>query len=248
MSGILIYSRAEARRNAFSVEKYKKHLGVTLMYEETVDFDAPADFVINRTDRYGIAYEFERRGKRVFNPSRLTRLANDKQRCYEYMRENGVEIMPIDYMTTPLVMKPSFGKGGKGVRLIDSPPVPKTDGFVYQKPASDMGKDLRVWLLGGKIMGAVLRESDSDFRANFCLGGRASLYRLSSDEIHLIDKISSLIEYDYIGLDFVFDDGRAVFNEIEDAVGARMLYSLTETDIIGEYCDYIKKQLRGSHD
>ena len=245
MNGILIYSREEAARNAFSVEKYKKYLGVSLMYEEETDFSLSADFVINRTDRYEIAEGFERRGIRVFNPSSLSRLANDKQACYKYMSENGVEIMPVDYKTPPLVMKPSFGKGGRGVELIKDFPVPEKAGYVYQKPASDLGRDLRVWLLGGKIIGAVLRESDCDFRANFCLGGRASPYRLNEREIRLIDKISSLIEYDYIGLDFVFDGGRAVFNEIEDAVGARMLYSLTETDIIKDYCEYIKRQMRG---
>ena len=32
-----------------------------------------------------------------------------------------------------------------------------------------------------------------------------------------------------------------VFNELEDAVGARMLYAKTDIDIIGEYCEHIKK-------
>lgn len=37
-------------------------------------------------------------------------------------------------------------------------------------------------------------------------------------------KIASLLKFDYIGIDFVFNGGKIVFNEIEDSVGARMVY------------------------
>lgn len=243
MSGLLIYSRFEAERNAFSVAKYKEYLDISLMLEEEIDFSAPADFVINRTNNYKIAEGFEQRGIRVFNPSRLTRLANDKQKCYEFMRDNGIDILPINYKTPPLVMKPIDGKGGRDVIFIKDGTPPEKEGFVYQKPATDLGKDLRVWLIGGKIIGAVLRESKNDFRANFCLGGSATPYILSDEEIALIDKISNLLEYDYIGIDFLFNDGKIIFNEIEDSVGARMLYKLNNIDIVKMYCSYIKLTL-----
>lgn len=243
MSGLLIYSRFEAERNAFSVAEYKKHLDVSLMLEEEIDFSAPADFVINRTNNDKIAEAFEQRGIRVFNPSRLTCLANDKQKCYEFMRDHGIDILPIDYKTPPLVMKPVDGKGGKDVIFIKDGVPPEKNGYVYQKPATDLGKDLRIWLIGGKIIAAVLRESKTDFRANFCLGGSATPYTLSKEEIALIDKISGLLEYDYIGIDFLFNEGKIIFNEIEDSVGARMLYNLTNIDIIEKYCEYIKAQI-----
>ncbi|MDE7124843.1 MAG: hypothetical protein K2N83_05095, partial [Eubacterium sp.] len=117
-------------------------------------------------------------------------------------------------------------------------------GYVYQKAASDLGKDLRVWLIGGRIIASVLRESKSDFRANFCLGGNAYIYKLSEEETALVKKISSLVDYDYIGIDFVFNKGKIVFNEIEDSVGARMIYSKTNIDIIEEYCKHIKNSIQ----
>ena len=243
MSGLLIYSEFEAKRNEFSIEKYRENLDIALMLEEEIDYTFPADFVINRTNNYKIAEEFEKRGIRVFNPSRLTRLANDKQKCYEFMRDNGIEILPVNCKTPPLVMKPIDGKGGKDVTFIESGAVPEKEGYVYQKPASELGKDLRVWLIGGKIIASVLRESKTDFRANFCLGGNACIYELSEEETALVYKISDLLEYDYIGIDFLFDGGRIVFNEIEDSVGARMIYNLTHIDIIEEYCSYIKLTL-----
>lgn len=239
----MIYSRKEAERNAFSVAQFKKYLDISLVYEEDVDPDMPVGFVVNRTNHADIAESFEQRGIRVFNPASLTHLANNKQKCYEFMRENGIEIMPIDQTEPPLVEKPVNGKGGEGVRLIQSGKVEIKQGFVYQKPASDLGRDLRVWLIGSKPICAVLRKSDTDFRSNYCLGGSAEVYELSGAEKRLVCRIASLVDYDYIGIDFVFNNGKIVFNEIEDTVGARMVYAKTDIDILRLYCEYIEKEM-----
>ena len=105
------------------------------------------------------------------------------------------------------------------------------------------GKDLRVWAIGNDIITSILRESDTDFRSNFCLGGRATPYKMNEEEKSLVKRILSLVESDYIGIDFLFDGGHLIFNEIEDTVGARMVYDKTDIDIIKLYCDYIKKNI-----
>ncbi len=72
MSGVLIYSEKEAKRNTFAINKFKEELGVTLAIN---DYDGTADFIINRTNNYKIAEKFEKKGIRVFNPSSLSKLA-----------------------------------------------------------------------------------------------------------------------------------------------------------------------------
>ena len=106
-----------------------------------------------------------------------------------------------------------------------------------------MGMDLRVCLIGGKILASLLRINRNDFSSNFFTGGEAYIYNMSKDEQSLVQKIASLLKYDYIGIDFVFNNGKAVFNEIEDAVGARMVYEKTDIDILKLYCDYIKSEM-----
>lgn len=239
MSGVLIYTLQEAKRNAFSVEKYKKFLGVKLVDE---NYRGDADFVINRTNDYRIGEFFENRGIRVFNPSSLSRLANDKQFCYEFMEKNGVDIMPVNYKGAPVVKKKTDGSGGKQVYLLDKAE-PFEEGYVYQKPCDTLGKDLRVWVIGGEIITSVLRESKTDFRSNFCLGGSATPYTLSNEERKFVEKAVNLVSCDYAGFDFLFNNGGLVFNEIEDTVGARMVYSVSDIDIIKLYCDYIKNNV-----
>ena len=158
------------------------------------------------------------------------------------MYKNGIEILPINYSEIPAVKKPIDGHGGQNVTMINKKEEFEP-GFVYQKPCATLGKDLRVWAIGGKIITAILRESDTDFRSNFCLGGKATPYELNHDETALVKKVLSLIKSDYIGIDFLFDNGHLIFNEIEDTVGARMVYDKTDIDIIKLYCNYIKKEV-----
>lgn len=240
MSGVLIYSKEEAQRNAFVVEKYIEYLDVLLADEK---FKGDADFVINRTNDYKIAEYFENRGVRVFNPSSLSKLANDKQLCYEFMKKNGVPIMPVNYKGAPVVKKKTDGAGGKEVFWLNQCE-PFEEGYVYQKPCDTLGKDLRVWVIGGEIITSILRESKKDFRSNFCLGGSAIPYKFSQEEKEMVERVISLVPCDYVGIDFLFNGGKLVFNEIEDTVGARMVYTVTDIDIIKIYCDYIKERTK----
>lgn len=239
MKGILIYTQQEAERNIFSIEKFKQKLNISLVDES---YDGEADYVINRTNDYRIAERFEKRGIRVFNNSSLSRLANDKQACYDFMEKQGIPVMETRYTGIPAVKKAVGGHGGTEVFMLNKAEEHEK-GYVYQKPCDTLGKDLRVWLIGGEIISSILRESDTDFRSNFCLGGRATLYNMSEEEKALVKKISSLVGGDYIGIDFLFNNGSPVFNEIEDTVGARMVYSKTDIDIISLYCDYILKEI-----
>lgn len=239
MSGILIYTKEEAERNAFAVDKFRENLDIKLV-DET--YRGNADFAVNRTNDYKIGRYFENCGIRVFNPSALSKLANDKQTCYDFMTENGIDVLPTRYKLVPAVKKPIDGHGGTDVSIIYK----EEDfekGYVYQKPCDTPGKDLRVWVIGNEIVTSVLRESKTDFRSNFCLGGSASLYNLNKKETELVYRIISLVKSDYIGIDFIFNGNGLVFNEIEDTVGARMVYEKTDIDIIKVYCDYIKSQL-----
>ena len=98
MKPVLIYSEKEAKRNVFSVKKICSLLGAEL---KTPDYDGKALYVVNRSNDYRVAERFENRGIRVFNPSAFSRLANDKQACYDFMEQNGIEIMPTHYKTPP---------------------------------------------------------------------------------------------------------------------------------------------------
>ena len=246
MNGFIIYDNEGAKRNAWFIEhfiKTAKEFGhtLTLKLSDELGEEIP-DFAIVRAMDYRINETLEQKGAKVFNNSHLSKIANDKTLCYQFMESSGIPILPTFYevpenIEFPLVVKSSCGHGGTEVFLVNSDDelktaISKTEKPVIQKVASDLGKDLRVYVMGNEIIACMLRERNDDFRSNYCLGGKASVYTPNEKELKLINKIISLFDIGFAGIDFVFDNGEIVFNEIEDAVGSRMLYDLTDIDVI----------------
>ncbi len=124
----------------------------------------------------------------------------------------------------------------------------KEDEYILQKPCDTPGIDVRVYILGGKIRAAMKRinpqASDAQapyeerFKSNYCLGGRAEIYDIGSDEemLDYVNQIVSKLDIDFAGIDFIFHQGHPVFNELESVAGARMLYGFTDVDIVKEFC------------
>ena len=102
-----------------------------------------------------------------------------------------------------------------------------------------MGKDLRIYITGGEITAAMMRQSYNDFRSNYCLGGTASVHELTDEERQIAEKICSELHPAHIGIDLIYDGGKPVFNEIEDAVGSRMLYRYTDIDVVELYVAHV---------
>lgn len=215
-------------------------------------------FVINRTRDYLLAEAFEALGVPVYNHSFVAELGNDKAKAYRFMQKRGIPMMPTFYgLQTPnqfpVIVKTSGGHGGTEVFYIPDrykwqewkqEQYKQGQEYVVQQPASDLGRDLRVYIVGNQITAAVLRTSGSDFRSNYCLGGKEEMYELSDVQRKLVESVATPFDIGMAGIDFVFHHGHLMFNEIEDMAGARGLYELSDYDIAQDYLGYIDKELR----
>ncbi|MDF2869255.1 MAG: hypothetical protein K0R05_830 [Anaerocolumna sp.] len=115
---------------------------------------------------------------------------------------------------------------------------------VMQPFISGRHQDLRVYVIGKEIIAAILRTSNDGFRANFSLGGNVREYELSEDELITIRKIIKHFDFGMVGIDFLIGDkGELIFNEIEDVVGARMLYHCTDINLVKKYLLFIMDNL-----
>lgn len=190
-----------------------------------------------------------------FNSSIISEVANDKAKTHQYLTSIGIPMSDTVYcygqptandMEFPFIVKEIHGRGGKQVYLIidetDLVDLPEAK-WIAQKPGI-FGRDIRVFVIGNRIMAAVLRESSSDFKANYTLGGSASLYELSVDERVLVERIIEAFDFGMVGIDFIFaEDGSLLLNEIEDVVGSRTLSALSDINIVKEYLLFIKEKL-----
>lgn len=219
------------------------------------------DFAICRTINPILSWQLELLGIPVFNNSLVSSICNDKMKTYSYVSSLGIPVPDTFYnhdlsiySPYPLVIKPVNGKGGKNVFLLRSyedylsaRDQIGSSPYVVQRVVSDIGKDLRVYVIGKKIITSILRTSYSDFRSNFCLGGEATLYELKEAERTMIQRVVNGFDFGYVGIDFMFQNGQLIFNEIEDVVGARMVYEKTDINIVSLYLDHILETLRTRH-
>ncbi len=219
---------------------------------DELDLDDAPEVVVSRIRDSDILSQLEDYGSTVYNRSSVCRICNDKAFTYSFVKSLGIPILPFSFPDQrlppgpPWVIKSCIGHGGTEVFKADSEEdlgnlVSKLDGRkpIIQSFASDPGKDMRVYVLGGRIIATVLRSSETDFRANFKLGGKAELVDPPEQIIKMVKRIVPELMADFIGIDFVFGDGQVYLNEIEDVVGTRMLYSLTDLNPARMYMEYI---------
>jgi len=215
-------------------------------------------FVINRTQDHILAKHFENAGIPVFNNSEVCSIANNKMLTFELASKLGLPFMETRYHTGndadlcfPSVIKPVDGKGGKNVMLIKDgealkAALPLFEGkpFLSQKVAKTPGRDLRLYVLGGRVIASFMRlSSNDDLRSNFGIHGRAVPAVPEKPQLEAAKKIVGALKPDFVGIDFIFDGERTVFNEVEDCVGSRMVYAYTDIDVAKEYLDHILKSV-----
>lgn len=117
---------------------------------------------------------------------------------------------------------------------------------IVQEQIKSRSMDVRVYIVGNQIYHGILRKGEKDFRSNFSLGGSVTEYFFSDSEkkrIGIFLNAFSDFIFGLAGLDFIVtEDGRLVFNELEEMAGCRMLYACTKKDIVKDYVSWITEQ------
>ena len=264
MTGWLFYTPEGASRNRTFIDFWmtaaaKRGVRMELhMTGDPLSAEKP-DFAVVRAMDPAFSLRLEQMGVPVFNPASVSEVCNDKWKTYCLASSLGIPFPKTSYVPDPAVLpaapypyvlKACGGHGGTQVYLVHDEQEARSASkalkgvpCVLQEPVSDLGRDVRVYILGDRILAAMLRISDGDFRSNFCLGGKAVPYTLSGEEIEMVRAFQSALPFGLAGIDFLFHEGKAVFNEIEDVVGCRMLYTHTAIRPVELYLDWILQRL-----
>lgn len=221
-------------------------------------------FAIVRTIHPLFTEQLEKMGVMLFNTSYVSKIANDKARAHQLLAESDIPMMdtlfirPSSFQAEaipfgfPLIAKLSGGRGGQQVHLVsnskeldDALSTHPEQEWILQKVADVTGQDVRVFVVRNQIVGAVLRSSSGDFRANYSLGGEARYFELTTGQTALVHKVMQHFEIGMAGIDFLLDNrGRFIFNEIEDVVGSRTLSMTSDINIANLYMKYIADQVK----
>ncbi len=219
------------------------------------------DFVICRTILPLLSEFFEALGVPVFNSAEVSRICNDKRRTHLVFSDMGIDMADTIFFEKqtfdpsslgyPAVLKSNDGHGGKQVFWANNEKDAEMrlqnglgTAFLAQRPVMP-GKDVRVYLLDGEVIFAALRSCETDFRSNYSLGGNVACYTPSAEMLSVVSKVQNRLSPFYVGIDFTFnEEGQPLLNEIEDVVGARMIYELTDLSMHDLYLDRLSKKLK----
>lgn len=271
----LIYDEEGASRNADYIACHKEvgarqgiHFELRMAEELLLQIpEKHPGFAIVRTICPVLSKKLEAEGILIFNSAFVSEICNDKGKTIAYIKEKTeVPVIPTkrfaqNELSRKLlagfpdsVIKAVDGHGGKQVfRTSDSfEKIRKgigTSDFIIQPFISGPGKDVRVYVIGKEIACAVERTSPDGFKANYSLGGSVRSHSLSDVGKELVNRICTVFSFGLVGIDFLLDEnGNYIFNEIEDVVGARMLYACQpETRLLEQYFSFIIEKLLHYH-
>lgn len=212
--------------------------------------------VLSRQRSSLISEHFERMGVPVYNDSFVCTVCNDKRITYQFLQglpmPRTVFLLPGQKHPPqgtryPVILKPACSHGGDRVLLVENEqqwheaaarilPEPA----LQQQVVSDAGKDLRVYVLNGQILAGVMRTAKSGIVSNFKQGGAVALHNPTDEERQLVQSVIDRFEQAgsrlyMAGVDLLYDQGHPVIGEVEDVVGSRMLYQVSDIDIVDLY-------------
>ena len=175
-------------------------------------------------DKY-VSLMLEKSGLRLFNSHSAIQASDDKMQtaillpdnyipmphtlpgllCYENQKLNIKAIeMVAKTLGFPVIIKSSYGSLGKEVYKADDmaelcaiAEKLKFAPHLFQEfIKSSYGKDIRVIVIGGKFVAAMLRQSKGDFRSNLELGGEGRSIVLPKEAQELCENVARLLTLD----------------------------------------------------
>jgi RimK family alpha-L-glutamate ligase len=151
----------------------------------------------------------------------------------------------------PLVIKNVTGTQGSGIYLCESENKfidvmelvytnnSKANIILQQFIEKSFGKDLRVFVVGGKVIGCMQRSSSTSFKANFSKGAAVSAFEITPEIEWLSIKTAKFFNLDIAGIDLLFDDHTFKICEANSSPGFCGLEKVTGPVIAESIIDYI---------
>lgn len=245
-----------------------------VMMDLSYDVELPA-FVVLLDKDILLGFYLKSRGVPVYNDPAVIDLCDNKATQYIRLAEAGLpmpktiiapKVYPnfsilqsgyfervMDELSLPMVIKEGHGSFGMKVYLIndESEFYEKVEAlrgvdFVFQEfIASSRGRDIRVNIVGGEIVAAMQRRSETDFRANITNGGQASLIELTDAQRIVAMQAAAAVGAEFAGVDLLFGENEEpLVCEVNAAAHIRNILNVTGINVADAMIAYILEDLR----
>jgi gamma-F420-2:alpha-L-glutamate ligase len=232
------------------------------------------DFILFLDKDVRLAKQLEQLGYRLFNKASVIETCDDKIMTFQALANQSVKLPKtifspmvffespetdhsfIDFLerelSYPMVVKEAFGSFGEQVYLVKSRgELQKKRRELLLRPhlyqefiQSSKGRDVRIHVVGDKVVASMLRTSENDFRANVTNGGKMHEYKPPKEFEELAIRTSRIIGADFTGVDLLFgEEGEPILCEINSNAHIKNIYDCTGIDVTEHIFEYILRKV-----
>lgn len=217
-----------------------------------------------------LARYLEIKGIPVFNSSHCIRVCDDKRRTHLQLLQEGIPMprtvfAPMTYDRTdfsdveflhtvetrlgfPLVVKEAFGSFGEQVYLAGdredlrrAVEMSSTTEILFQEYIGESrGRDVRLQVVGDRVIAAMYRHSETDFRANITAGGRMEAYTPDDGERELACAAARAVGADFAGVDLLFSRRGPIVCEVNSNAHFKNLLDCTGVNTADSILEYVE--------
>lgn len=217
--------------------------------------------------------QLEKLGVYCCNSSQTIEIVKDKLQMHQLLAQSNLPTpttmlvkFPVDIEIVkreigfPLIIKNITGTEGSGIYLCDSEEKftdlmeliytnnAKANIILQEFVSESQGRDLRVFTVGGRVVGCMKRFSKNSFKANYSRGAQVAPFALSPEIEWLATETARLVDLDIAGIDLLFDDSGYKICEANSAPGFKGLEKVVGENIAEQILDYITVRINGHID
>jgi ribosomal protein S6--L-glutamate ligase len=239
--------------------------------EPLTDFDAVIPRIGASNTFYGTAVvrQFEMMGVYPVNESQGISRSRDKLRSLQLLSRAGVGLpvtafahSPRDVSAiietvggAPLVVKLLEGTQGIGVVLCETQSAAESvieafrglNAYILAQEfiAEAGGMDIRCFVVGGKVVGAMKRQgAKGEFRSNLHRGGNAEKIKITPEERATAVRAAKIMGLNVSGVDLLRSNHGPVVMEVNSSPGLEGIEGATGIDIAGKVIEHIERQAK----
>lgn len=237
------------------------------------DWREKPDFVLFWDKDVRLAKLLEMEGFRVFNNADAIEACDDKALTFIRLKNTDIA-MPKTYIAPmtfdkeykdytfvmqvqkslgyPMVIKENKGSFGEQVYLVnnyrEAIEVIKRIGhcnFIMQEfVEASIGKDVRIHVVGDKIVTAMKRENKHDFRANITNGGEMKVCKPNDLQCEMAKKVCRYLGLDFAGVDIMYGkNDEPILCEVNSNAHFKNIYECTNVNVAEYIIDYILEEI-----
>ncbi|OOZ71104.1 alpha-L-glutamate ligase [Solemya velum gill symbiont] len=235
------------------------------------DLDAVITRIRPSATFYGcaLARQFESMKVYTVNSSSAITQSRDKLFSLQLLLKNGISIPTTGFANSPmdtndliemvdgapLIVKLLEGTQGRGVVLAETKKAAESVINAFKSLRANLlvqefvkeaqGKDLRCFVIGGKVVASIEREAaPGEFRANIHQGGTAAIVKITPQERALAVKAAKTLGLEVAGVDIIRSKKGPLLLEVNSSPGLEGIEGATGKDIAGMIISSIEKKLK----